>query len=374
MKKLMIAMFSLLMFGIVATLAASILKEYAGVPPILPVAVCVVAVLYRSYKDMRRFDQGISNDRYQQFMQRSAVQVEIWGRYIMGAIFRNNEFLNYCFKADDYVLQGKVVHIPQAGGTAGVTKNRSSLPATVTKRTDTDITYPLDEFTTDPRLIPHADTVELSYNKMDSVMTDDMSALRQTVADNILINWSPATNIIRTTGAAIDTHLVDTTGTRKKLIVKDLQAAQKFLNKQDIPSEGRYALLSADMHDQLITDLSESQYRDFSRALDEKKGIVGKLYGFNIMMRSRVVVYGNEGTPVVKAYGAEADADDNDAVLCWHENALERAMGEVLTFDQSNSPQYYGDLMSFLLRMGGRIRREDEKGVVAIVQGDGSGF
>lgn len=37
-------------------------------------------------------------------------------------------------------------------------------------------------------------------------------------------------------------------------------------------------------------------------------------------------------------------------------------------FEDEGNPQYYGDIYSALVRMGGRIRREDQKGVVAIVQ------
>ena len=374
MKRFIQAAFSLLMFLVLASSVAGLLYEVAGVPPVATGVAAIVLTFVRAYVSMRSFDKAISNDRYKHFMSgrhivyQNAPQVEIWAKYIMGAIFRNNQFLTYCFNADDNVLAGKVVHIPQAGGTSTVVKNRSSLPAAVTKRTDTDITYALDEFTTDPRLIPNADTVELSYDKMNSVMSDDMNALRQTVADNILIAWAPETNIIRTTGDDVATHLAGTTGFRKKLRAKDVLAAQTFLNTQDAPMEGRYALISAVMYSQLVEDLSESQYRDFSRSVDEKTGVVGMLYGFKIMMRSRVFTYDNSGTPVVNAYAAAADVDDNDAALFWHENAVERAMGEIKVFDQSNSPQYYGDLMAFLMRMGGRIRREDENGVLALVQ------
>src|SRR5690606_770561 len=154
---------------------------------------------------------------------------------------KDNQFITFAFNADEYVMQGKVVHIPQAGATAAVVKNRSSLPATVTKRTDTDITYPLDEFTTDPRLIPNADTVELSYDKMESVMSDDMNALRQTVAENCLIAWAPATNIIRTTGGDVLAHTPSATGNRKIFLLADLRKAMTRFNKDNVPMQDRYA-------------------------------------------------------------------------------------------------------------------------------------
>ena len=78
-----------------------------------------------------------------------AIQKEIWTKYIQENLFKDNEFLNYAFNADQYVLEGKVVHIPNAGSTANVVKNRTTLPATVIQRADVDITYSIDEFTTD---------------------------------------------------------------------------------------------------------------------------------------------------------------------------------------------------------------------------------
>jgi len=299
-----------------------------------------------------------------------AIQREIWEDHIEGNLFKNNEFLLASYDASQYVLQGKVVHIPQSGATANIVKNRSSLPASVTQRSDTDITYTLDEYTTDPILIPNADTIELSYSKRESVLNEYEAALRQVIAESILYDWAPAagTNILGTNGTAVTSHLASTTGNRKKFIANDLKAAQLALNKQNIPLDERYALMSADMYQQLTDDLSQTQYRDFSQAYDPKAGILGKLFGFNVMMRSTVISYTNDSTPVAKAYGAAAAASDNDALLCWQLNAVERAIGDLTFFEKVGDPTYYGDLYSVLIRMGARKRRTDEKGILAIVQ------
>lgn len=300
-----------------------------------------------------------------------AIQKEIWQDHIEGNLFKNNEFLLASTDAGQYVLQGTVVHIPQAGALATVVKNRSSVPATVVQRGDTDVTYTLDEFTTDPILIPNAESFELSYNKRESVLSEYEASLRQTVADNLLIDWSPSGvtgTVIRTTGSNTATHLAGTTGTRKKFTVNDLKYAQLQLNKQNVPMEGRYALISADMFQQLTDDMSATQYRDFSAAYDVKDGILGRLFGFNIMMRGAVVNYTNDAAPVVNPYGATAAATDNDGVLCWQVNAVERALGQITFFERVGDPTYYGDIYSVSVRMGARKRRTDAKGIIAIVQ------
>jgi len=300
-----------------------------------------------------------------------AIQREIWQDHIAGNLFKNNEFLLASTDASQFVLQGKVVHIPQAGAVASVEKNRSSLPATVVQRTDGDVTYSLDEYTTDPILIPNAESFELSYNKRESVLAEYESSLRQTIADNILVTWSPTGamgTVIRTTGVSTASHLSGTTGNRKKLTVNDLKHAQLQLNRQNVPMEARYALLSADMFQQLTDDMTATQYRDFSAAYDVKDGILGRLFGFNIMLRGAVVTYDNDTLPVVNPYGAAADVADNDGVLCWQMSAIERAIGDISFFERIGDPTYYGDVYSVGVRMGGRRRRSDAKGIVAIVQ------
>ena len=300
-----------------------------------------------------------------------AIQKEIWQDHIEGNLFKNNEFLLASTDAGQYVLQGKVVHIPQAGALPNIAKNRSSLPATIVQRGDTDITYTLDEFTTDPILIPNAETFELSYNKRESVLGEYESSLRQTVADNLLIDWCPTATtgtVIRTSGVSTSTHLAGTTGNRKKFTVNDLKYAQLQLNKQNVPMEGRYTLISADMFQELTDDMSATQYRDFSAAYDVKDGVLGRLFGFNIMMRSNVATYTNDTAPVVNPYGATPNTDDNDGVLCWQIGAVERALGQISFFERIGDPTYYGDVYSVSVRMGARQRRSDAKGIVAIVQ------
>ena len=300
-----------------------------------------------------------------------AIQKEIWQNDIIEALWANNAFLNFATNADQYVLAGKVVHIPQAGTSVSATTNRSSLPATVTTRTDTEINYSLDEITTDPILISNADTIEVSYDKRNSVLQDSKTAIAEAAALNILFKWNPTNStgtILRTTGSAVAAHTDSGTGNRKAFTVADVKAASKAMNKQNIPTTDRYMMLDADMYDQLQADLTATQYRDFSAALNPATGIVGQLYGFQIMMRSSVARYTNATPPVPVAWSANGAATHNAAALAWHKGSVERALGMVNFFEQLKAPTYYGDIYSALVRVGGRIRRSDAKGIIAIVQ------
>ena len=121
-----------------------------------------------------------------------AVQKEIWMNAIIENLFADNSFLSKAFNADEFVNGGKTVHIPNAGSPSNVVKNRNSFPATVKHRADVDLTFDLDEYTTDPIRIPHADTVELSYNKRESVLGGDRRKLIEEVSNDFTFKWSPA--------------------------------------------------------------------------------------------------------------------------------------------------------------------------------------
>src|SRR5690554_5375359 len=164
-----------------------------------------------------------------------AIQKEVWENDIVESLWADNAFLNYAYNADQFVLAGKVVHIPQAGAAPGTVVNRTSLPAAVSKRTDTDITYAIDEITTNPVHIPNADEVELSYDKRRSVLSETTSAINEAAALNMLFRWSPtaAAAIIRTSGSAVSTHTDSATGYRKAIKLADVKAAQKLFNKSN---------------------------------------------------------------------------------------------------------------------------------------------
>lgn len=356
MKKLFNILLILSAIAFISAPVSTALYVASGYHPVASVAIvtALIAVIYFvKVPKINAFTSGI--------------QREIWENDIVENLFKNNQFLNNAFNADQYVNQGKVVHIPNAGDAPDVVKNRSTLPATVTTRTDTDITYNLDEFTSDPIRIPYAETVELSYDKRQSVTSEAQSKLRQVIAEYMLVNWAPAAaQAIKTTGDATAATAPSATGNRKLITLADLKSAMTQMNKDSVPMEDRCALFSADMYDQFINGLTATQYRDFSQAFDEKSGILGRLYGFNIMMRSTVLIY--DSSYAAKAVGATGATTDNEAVLCWQKNSVERALGEVKFFEDLGNPTYYSDIYSFLVRMGGRIRRNDKKGVLVIAQ------
>ena len=295
-----------------------------------------------------------------------AVQKEIWQRAIVEGLFADESFLSRATNDDMYVNEGKKVHIPNAGAPSGVVVNRSSLPATVNKRTDQDVDYTLDELTTNPILIPYADLVELSYNKRNSVIDQDRKQIIFKAAESILKAWLPAAaNRVLTSGQGVPAWTPSATGLRKKITPADVSALQTRMNADNVPLTDRYLLLDAQMYQQLLDGMTQTEAIGFFQAADVKRGVMGMLYGFEVMVRSTVYRFAADGTQ--KSIDDAGAATDLAGGLAWQRDSVSRALGEVIMFDQINTPEYYGDVYSFLVRVGGAIRRYDKKGVYAIV-------
>ncbi len=294
------------------------------------------------------------------------LDLAIWKKYIIERLLKDNSFLDRSKDDSGFVLGGAVVYIPQAGAKPVVAKNRSSFPAVAVRRTDTDINYVLDSYSTDPTHIPWQELQTISYNKLDSILGDHMNTLGETVADDMLVRWSPAsTELIQTTGAAIG-PITGQTGNRKGMSAKDVQALMLKMNTSRVPKDKRVLMIDDNMYGYFYDTLSDTQASAYNRLADMTTGIVGRLHGFDILTRSTVLSYDN--TNAVKAFDAALGANDNLCSMAWHPSFVCRAVGETKPFQSKDDPLYYGDIYSMIVRMGGRKERGDRVGVYGLVQ------
>lgn len=296
-----------------------------------------------------------------------ALNKQVWLAAIQENFYPNDTFATKSVD-DSAFVDNKTVHVPNAGAPSKVIVNRTTKPATVNERTDNELTYDIDELTTDPIHIPNVDTVELSYDKRQSVLANDRSQLQKTAAQNLLYKWAESAAVSLTTGADAPAHTSPTaTGTRKKITKEDVLALATKFNADDVPLTGRYLLLDAAMYNDLLADLTDKELSAYLASANAQAGTMGNLYGFAIMMRSKVLRLKLDKS-VLKWEDTDATAE-LAAGLAWQESCVSRAMGEVKMFDSRDNPLYYGDIYSFLVRTGGSIRRYDKKGVILLAEG-----
>lgn len=305
-----------------------------------------------------------------------ALQREIWISDIKENLFANNSFMNMIGLDHSAYVNYKTVHIPQAGSNPAVTKNRGVYPASISQRTDSELTYSLNEYTAEPILLTDIDALQISYNKRQSILKQHIDKLSDVVANNTLYNWAATSGDfqVRTTGSAVNTALAPSaTGTRNAINLQDLRTAAKILDESNVNmNDKRYLVLPASMYYQLIGDSNVSKYLEFGAAT-AGTGKVAQIMGFDLIVRSSVVVYDNTGTPVIKSVNDEGipsspAATDNLGALAISSSYVTKALGDIKVFADEDKPEYYGSIFSSLVMHGATKMRTDGVGVVSIVQ------
>lgn len=308
--------------------------------------------------------------KYWKLTQLNAVtEMKVWNKYIIEKLRRVNDWLMRSNDESRHVLGGATVYIPQAGADPVIEVNTSVYPGVAVQRTDSDINYNLDKYRTVPSHVAWEELQAISYDKIDSVLKGHSNALAEAVGDVMLIKWSPtvAGKQIATTGDDVD-PVSTQAGNRKGFAPEDLARAMVAMNVANVPKNGRVAIIDDNMYGYFYDKLSANMMNAFNQFANNQTGLVGKLHGFDIYTRSAVLAYATGGA-TANAYGAALAATDNLASLCYQEDMVCRAIGETKLFTDRDNPLYYGDLFSAILRMGGRKKREDNNGVIAIVQG-----
>lgn len=307
---------------------------------------------------------------------------EVWSQDIMENLYQNNAFLK---RATDHSMwvNNITVHVPQAAAGLGVEQNRTVFPAPVGSRTDTELTYNLNQYTSNPILLQNIEELQISYDKRKSILSNMMSELNNVIALQTLYAWSVAgaSRIVQTSGSTSTLNLPHSTatGSRKMTTIADLTKVKAILDADNVPSEGRILLIPSYMYNTDILNISgiNQAYGFGSPVLPE--GVVSRLMGFDIMIRPDVLCFDNTGTPVIKAINGDGTltspaTTDQGAAIAYHPAFVAKALGSINSYYDGGSngtgkPEYYGSLFSAEVMHGASKLYTSGKGIVQLVQG-----
>lgn len=299
------------------------------------------------------------------------IQREVWANDIAANLFPDNSFLQRSLDDSAFVEDNKTVHLPQSGAKPNIEVNRTvpAAGANAGLRTDTDSTYDLDSYSSDPTTIRRIEEMEVSYDKRMSVLDDHIGAINESISNQLAYVWAAdaAAQIVRTSGGARPAFVSGATGNRKKVTLADILSAKRILDAQDVPQEGRVMVIPSEAYNDLLELDEITNAEKYGRA-NLPNGAVNRIYGFDIYLRSSVVSYDNATTPVKRAPDATVNVDANAGILCYHERFVRRALGQVYVFTKEDDPNYYGSVFSAEAKAGGRKRYATGIGVVTIVE------
>lgn len=295
-----------------------------------------------------------------------ALQTEVWIRDIQDQLYANNEFLNYATNHSSFV-SNKIVHIPYSGSAPTVEVNRSVFPATIEERTDDEITYQLNEFTTNPMKIADLEDIQNSYDSRQSILGHHIAEMSDRIARQTLVDWAaPTANVIETSGTAgTDVLAPGATGNRNAITLKDVRNAAALMDRNNVPKQGRYLLMPSDLYYQLLAEDALLSW-DKMGGSNLPTGVVRQIYGFNIITRSEVAIY--NASNVVKAVNAATATTDNLACLGWQTSFVAKALGATKVYADTDKPEFYGSIFSAMQLHGATKMRHNGLGTVSIVQ------
>jgi hypothetical protein len=303
----------------------------------------------------------------------NAPGAELLKRYftteIQPKLFPSNSFLNRALD-DDAFVNNNTVELAHSGTLPDAPVDRAVLPAAIVSRTDVPTNYQLEELTTDPVKIGYSEEVTINYAKRQSILDQKAEIINKKAANRILYKWAAgAANFIPTVGAARNATGPAQTGTRKRLTLDAFYEVKERFHKDDIILENQavngIALLTpAQMSDLLRLDEVKDALRYGSANLPE--GVVGRLLGFDLMVRSSVLAL--NAADALKAEGAAGATTDQDAAFFWSPSFVRRAKGAIVPFIDLDKPEYYGSLFSMLVRIGGIPARNDNKGTYIVFE------
>ena len=298
-----------------------------------------------------------------------ALQKEVWIQDIQETLHQGSEFILQGTDHSSFV-SNKVVHVPQAGSMSAIEKNRSSLPATISQRSDTELTYNLNDYTTDPVLITDLDELQTSYMKRQSVLRQHLDAMNERIGNEVAYEWAGSGStdlVLRTTGGATSVLPNATaTGTRKLITKEDISRMARKLDLDNAPKNDRILLLPTSMYYELFS--TDALIRnDFGRALNMVNGQATEIFGMKVFVRPQVVLFNN--TTGKKAVGSADAVTDCYGAIAFQKNAVAQALGSIKVFANEDLPEYYGSVFSAQVFHGAKMLRSDNKGIVSIAQG-----
>ena len=288
----------------------------------------------------------------------STLNTQVWVVQIQKNLYPAVSFLNYAQNFDQFV-NSDIINIADAGFDPDVLINNTTYPISISEREDTNRSFELVLFETENTLVSAPKSVELSYDKMESVIYGHRMALQTKIGMKAAHAYAPTTD---TEG----TPIINTTGDDngegfKRIKVEDILKLKRRYDLMDIPQDKRYLVLDPrHTEDLILYDL-----KAFKDITDFVNGVPKRFAGFNILEFTKNPVY-NATNTTKRTFGAVSDPNnDTFCSFSFSSNEVMKADGTMKMYANENDPELRGTIIGFDKRFIAMPIRN--KGVGAIV-------
>lgn len=264
---------------------------------------------------------------------------EIWVNQLMENFYPDSSFLRSATDMSNFVDNDKI-NLAEAGVDPDVLVNNSTYPIGVVERSDSPIAIDLDLYETVNTVVRRPESVQLAYDKLNSVIMGHRRTLRKNTAEKAAHSYAP--QVDSSTSPVIATTGADNGDGQKQLTVKDILTLKRRFDNLDYPMDKRCLVLNPrHLEDLILFDLEA-----FKDITDIVNGQPRKFAGFKIYSTSITPKY-NKSTLEKEAYGAAPSANTTFCSFAFYGAEVMKADGSVHMYDTPNDPKERGTIVGF---------------------------
>ena len=270
---------------------------------------------------------------------------EVWLSQLMERFYPDGSWLTEGQNMTEFVDNNKI-HLGDCGVDPDVLINNTTYPIEVSERVDSHLEINLDYFDTKNTVVRNAESKQLAYNKLESVIRGHRMALFASNIKKAAHAYGPQSNTANTPVISVGAG---------SIIDAVIDAQAKF-DALDFP-EDRILILSPEHK----AKLRKEDVKLYKEVFGQKGA--GELYGFKVFGTSVTPTYASDNTK--KVFGAAAAAGDKKSSLFYVASEVMFADGEYDMFSRLNDPEQRGDVVGFQKRFVALPIRN--KGIGAII-------
>ena len=268
-----------------------------------------------------------------------ALNKEVWIRQIKEKFYPDASFLKYVVDFSGEVENNRL-HIPIAGADPEVFVNNTTYPIGTVVRTDEDSQIALQKYETENTSVFEPETVELSYNKLDSVLSGHRNALRTKAGERAAHAYAPQADSLYT--PVIETTGEDNGSGKKRMKIADILTLKKRYDLAEIPADKRFLVL----HPEHVEDLLLENSKVFKDIAEIRDGKPMRFAGFQMLEFSRNPKYSKTTLEKIP-YGAAAIADHTYCSFSFYADEVMKADGAVKLYKTEDDPKTRSTIVGF---------------------------
>lgn len=306
------------------------------------------------------------------------IRTTLYSKELQKQIFPDNSFYKKSVAETGVADTSETVEKPVQNKIGKAKEGKpNQLPLSVETSTDTKKTYPTTLIYCQPLLIDSQSELMVNYSKRQTKQEQQAGEMNVKIANYAAYHWAPtqAGNILKTTGEARDSNIMGISGKRKALNKEVMLRIYNLMLRMNVSGMGGkwYGMLTPDAYTDLLSVPEFVDYQKTGNATKLEQGILGQIMGVELFTRTTDeghtgLLYKADGkTPV------PAESEMADTLLAgnlfWNDKMVCRAEGVLRTVVNENAPGYLGGtILECFTRFGADIIRDDQKGVIALLE------